>query len=172
MRVLAFNLLVASVVAALALDRCASALPDAAPPAAVSAPKAEPIAPAPALTPAGAVSIVRSPDGHFRADGSVNGTAARFLVDTGASTVAFGRAEARRMGVFVSDADFTATGLTAAGPVKAAPVTLRRMSVGAISATDVPATVVDVPTLTPLLGQSFLGQLSQLSIRGERMELR
>lgn len=38
--------------------------------------------------PTGEVALPRAPDGHFYVDGSVNGSPVRFLVDTGASTVA------------------------------------------------------------------------------------
>lgn len=119
-----------------------------------------------------AVVIQRSPDGHFYARGTINGAAQAFLVDTGASTVTFGRAEARRFGLAVSEEDFTGSGETAAGPIRFAPVVIPRLSVGPIVADGIAGAVVDVPSLEPLLGQSFLSQLTDVTIRGDRMELR
>jgi len=46
------------------------------------------------------------------------------------------------------------------------------MTVGSITATDVRGAVVDVPILPPLLGQSFLSKLHDVTIRDDRMELR
>ncbi|HZF41900.1 MAG TPA: TIGR02281 family clan AA aspartic protease [Sphingomonadaceae bacterium] len=172
MRTLAFGIVLASLLAALAAQRLtAPPLPTSDSPPTTAAPQPTPPA-KPMLTTPGALAIDRAPDGHFYADGTVNGTALRFLVDTGASTVALGRDEARRLGLFVADGDFTATALTAGGTVRVAPVTIPRMTVGPITATDVAGSVVDTPTLPPLLGQSFLSNLRDVTIRENRMELR
>ena len=45
------------------------------------------------------ISILRSPQGYFVTDASVRGTSLRFVVDTGATRVALGREDARRLGV-------------------------------------------------------------------------
>lgn len=174
MRTLAINIVIASVLTALVVERCSNIDLPAAAPADVQTPSAAIAKPAikPLFTAAGTVAIDRAADGHFYADGTINGAGLRFLVDTGASTVAIGRDDARRLGLFVSDADFTGSGLTANGPVKVAPVTIPRMTVGSITATDVPGAVVDIPILPPLLGQSFLSELRGVTIRDDRMELR
>ena len=53
--------------------------------------------------PAGAsgreIVMTAGPGGHFVADGSINGRAVRFLVDTGATNVALSTAEATRLGI-------------------------------------------------------------------------
>ena len=55
-------------------------------------------APAPALRPAEAAAIAKASDGHYWAQGDVNGASVRFLVDTGASAVALTPADAERLG--------------------------------------------------------------------------
>ena len=47
----------------------------------------------------GQVTLNADIRGHFVTTGAVNGVAVRFLVDTGASTVAFSTAEAKRLGI-------------------------------------------------------------------------
>ena len=174
MRTLAIPIVIASVLTALVVERSVGVDLPAVAPADVQASSAAIEKPATQalVTAAGTVAIDRAADGHFYAEGTINGADLRFLVDTGASAVAIGRDDARRLGLFVSDADFTGSGLTANGPVKVAPVTIPRMTVGSITATDVRGAVVDVPTLPPLLGQSFLSQLHDVTIRNDRMELR
>ena len=50
-------------------------------------------------------------------------------------------------------------------------MTLPRVRVGSIELPDVQAVVLDVPSTTPLLGQSFLGRIDKVSIEGDRMTL-
>lgn len=174
MRTLALNIIIASVLTALIVERCAAIDLPVTASARVEVPldAVEKPAPEPLVMAAGSVALERAADGHFYAEGTINGTSLRFLVDTGASVVAIGRDDARRLGMVVSDADFTGSSLTANGAVKVAPVTIARMTVGSITATDVRGAVVDIPILPPLLGQSFLSKLRDVTIRGDRLELR
>ena len=48
---------------------------------------------------AGSVTIKADARGHFIADAQVNGGAVRFLVDTGATTIALPAADAKRLGI-------------------------------------------------------------------------
>ena len=124
------------------------------------------------LTRAGTAVALRSDNGHFYVDGDVAGNSLRFVVDTGASRVALNRDDARRAGVDVDRLAYDATARTAGGDVHAASALLPRLRVGDIQVQDVPAMVIDEPTLMPLLGQSFLERLDLVSIEGDRMELR
>jgi aspartyl protease family protein len=119
-----------------------------------------------------AVTLERAPDSHFYLDMQVNGRAMRFLVDTGASSVALSRADARRLGLAVDPHDFTGTAQTASGAAAFAPVRLDSMQAGPLAATDVEAVVLDVEHGVPLLGQSFLRRLAEVSVRGDVMVLR
>jgi aspartyl protease family protein len=45
------------------------------------------------------VTLVADGRGHFVTSGTINGAVTRFLIDTGATTIAMGTAEARRLGI-------------------------------------------------------------------------
>jgi aspartyl protease family protein len=120
----------------------------------------------------GTVTIPRSSDGHYYVDAKLNGRALRTLVDTGASSVALNRDDARRVGIHVTDGNFTGVGMTAGGRVPVAHVRIARIEVNGIVATDVAGVIIDSPGMPPLLGQSFLGRLDQVSISNDRMVMR
>src|SRR5688572_32832945 len=63
----------------------------------------------------GAAQVSRSPDGHYWAEGQVNGRRVRFLVDTGATTVALTLADAERLGIRPTRADYVHPVVTANG---------------------------------------------------------
>jgi aspartyl protease family protein len=110
--------------------------------------------------------------GHFMATGSINGKSAQFMVDTGATLVAVGKADAERMGVDLSGAR-QGTTQTANGPATVQIVVLPKVRVGNVEVTNVGAAVM--PTSMPyvLLGNSFL---SRFQMRRDndvmRLELR
>lgn len=118
------------------------------------------------------VTLERAPDSHFYLDMQVNGRPMRFLVDTGASSVALSPSDARRLGLTVGPHDYTGTAQTAAGPAAFAPIRLDTMRAGPLGATDVQAVVLSVETGMPLLGQSFLRRLDEVTVRGDVMTLR
>jgi aspartyl protease family protein len=139
-----------------------------------------PAQPAPALaaedwrTPhssGGTVKIARGWEGHFFTDGDVAGKSLNFLVDTGATTVALSKAQARFVGVDVDHLTYDRPMMTASGTIMAATVTLPRLRIGDIQLLDVQATVLDTPSDIALLGQSFLGRIDQVSIAGDTMTL-
>src|SRR6185369_3306998 len=49
------------------------------------------------------IVLTAGPGGHFVTDGSINGRVARFVVDTGATMVAMGEADAQRFGLKYKD---------------------------------------------------------------------
>lgn len=118
------------------------------------------------------VTLQRAPDSHFYLDMLVNGRSMRFLVDTGASSVALGRSDARRLGLTVFPDDFTGTAETASGRARFAPVRIDSMRAGPLDASDVEAVVIDIENGMPLLGQSFLRRLDEVTVRGDVMVLR
>lgn len=99
--------------------------------------------------------------GMFRSVGTINGRTVRFLVDTGATTVAMNKSQAKQLGV-----DYRMTGervvvSTASENVDGYRVRLRSVSLGKIKLRNVDAMVIDGKHPGPiLLGMSFLGKLT------------
>ena len=115
------------------------------------------------------VSLRADARGHFFTPGTVNGTTMRFLVDTGASTVSLGAADAMRAGIDLRKAQ---PGLsnTANGVTRVWVVRLSEVKVGAIVLHDVEATVLQHNLPVALLGMSFLKRLD-MQRNGEIMTL-
>ena len=143
-------------------------------PAVPMAPVAQPIATAaqPKIMRGGDFTLIRAPDGHFYTDGQVNGTVIRFLVDTGASSVALSKADAAKIGLQFTDADFTATGSGAGGALALKPVMLDRVIVGTTDAANVEGVIVNSDMKVSLLGQSWLRRVGTVEIKGDRMVLK
>lgn len=103
------------------------------------------------------IMLAAGPGGHFVTSGSINGRAVRFVVDTGATTIAMGEADAKRIGL-----DYTRgqRGMvrTANGDVPAYRVSLREVRVGDVTVYNVDATVVPASMEVMLLGNSFLSR--------------
>ncbi len=119
-----------------------------------------------------AVALRKSADGHFWADGKVENTHVRFMVDTGASTVALTLNDARRAGFKPKDLRFVVPVSTAAGQVMAAPITLEKLSIGGLLVRDVNALVLRDGLNTSLLGMSYLGRLSRFEASQNQLILR
>lgn len=98
--------------------------------------------------------------GMFNSIGAINGRTVRFLVDTGATTVAMNKSQARNLGI-----DYRMKGehivvSTASDHVKGYRVRLNSVSLGKIKLRNVDAMVIDGNHPGPiLLGMSFLGKL-------------
>jgi len=137
--------------------------------AAQPAPAAAPSAPAQAGNGLASRELARSPDGHFYAEAQVNGARVRFMVDTGASVVALTPADAQRAGIALPDTRARARG--AGGEIEVIPVSIDRIALGPLEARSVRGAVADGLPVS-LLGQSFLGQIGTVEIRGDAMVLR
>lgn len=97
--------------------------------------------------------------GHFVAMGSINGKAAQFMVDTGATTVAMGAAEAQRMGLNYT-AGKPVRMNTANGQTTGYLLTLNSVRVGDVEVLNVEAVVSQQSMPYILLGNSFLSRFS------------
>lgn len=117
----------------------------------------------------GSVTLKADARGHFLAEGQVNGGSVRFLVDTGATTVALPAADARRLGI---DYLKGPRGIvqTAGGPASAYKVTLDTVRVGGIAINAVEAVVIEAGLPFALLGMSFLNR-TEMKREGETMVL-
>jgi aspartyl protease family protein len=95
--------------------------------------------------------------GHFNPAGSINGQAVQFMVDTGATLVALGQDDARRLGLDLSSGR-PGVSQTANGPVRVLMLNLDRVRVGEVEITNVAAVVLPQPMPFVLLGNSFLSR--------------
>ena len=144
--------------------------------AAVSAPlRGSAAAEAPVAVPAAAPSdaaVRKAADGHFWAEAMANGRHVRFLVDTGATTVALTAADAGRLGLDVSRLDYSVPVRTASGQTHAAAVKLDYVSVAGARVDQVDAMVVRDGLGSSLLGMSYLGRLSRFEATQSALILR
>ena len=118
------------------------------------------------------ISFAASPDGHFWINARANGVDFRFMVDTGATSVVFSKADARNLGLDPAALRFDRDMSTANGPTKAAAIRLREIAIGPIVVTDVPALVNAADLPEPLLGMRLLERMSAVEIKAGRLTLR
>ena len=107
------------------------------------------------VDPSGAAMVVLEQDrnGHYLAEGQINGRSVTFLVDTGATDVALPESTARALGL---DFGPRVQVMTAAGPANAWVTRLDDVTVGGIRRKNVRATITDGEFNGILLGMSFL----------------
>ena len=105
----------------------------------------------------GGSQIVLTADsgGHFFANGSINGKAVRFVVDTGATYISMGAAEAERLGIDFRRGE-RGMSQTANGTVPFYKVKLASVRVGDVQVYVVDALVGQAAMDQILLGNSFL----------------
>lgn len=98
-------------------------------------------------------------NGHFTAECSINGASLRFLVDTGATTVALNSGDAEFAKIDYKRGEPVLMG-TANGVVKAYKVSLASLKIGAITLNQVEASVLEggSPSIV-LMGMSALNRL-------------
>ena len=118
----------------------------------------------------GQVTLTADARGHFVTTGTINGTSVRFLVDTGASSVALSVNEARRLGIkYLSGSPGQVA--TANGATMAYKLKLDNVRVGEITLNNVDCVVVDGLGLNiVLLGMSFLNR-TQMKRDGDTLTL-
>ena len=131
----------------------------------LTSPAAQAAAEAPLRGPQGSDSepaaLLKASDGHFWADGEVDGAPVRFLIDTGASKVSLTLQDARRLGLDPTRLAYDQTVRTADGQSLAARVRLKSVSVNGVRLADVDALVINQGLPASLLGMSYLGRLSR-----------
>jgi aspartyl protease family protein len=103
----------------------------------------------------GTIVMSANGDGHFITPGRINGSAVTFMVDTGATVVAIGQADADRLQLnYKNGARGFAT--TANGRVPVFALTLASVRVGDVEVPNVEAVVMPAAMPHVLLGNSFL----------------
>ena len=103
----------------------------------------------------GSAMVVLEQDrsGHYQAEGTINGQAVNFLVDTGATDVALPESVARALGLEFGP---RVKVMTAAGPAIAWMTRLDEVSIGGIQRRNVRASITSGEFNGILLGMSFL----------------
>lgn len=127
--------------------------------------------PDPTWTGPALISLWADPSGFFYVPGLINGYPVRFLVDTGATTVALSSELAERIGIEYTKGQ-RGIASTASGVIPVYGFDLKSVTVGGIELSNVSAGVIlgEHPTV-PLLGMSFLGQLDMVR-EGNRLDLK
>ena len=121
-------------------------------------------------TPRSAV-IAKSDDGQYWAQGRINNSSVKFLVDTGASVVVLTPADARKSGIHPDSLEYITPINTAAGQIKAAKTIITSISIGKVTVYNVQAVVIQKGLTHSLLGMSFLGELRKLEVTPEEIIL-
>lgn len=105
------------------------------------------------------VTLYADGRGHFVSDGAINGVSVRYLVDTGATSVAMNSRDAARIGLDYRNGQKLVVS-TANGVVEVRGVKLDRVQIGGIALTNVEAVVHegDSPAIV-LIGMSVLNRL-------------
>ena len=118
------------------------------------------------------VLIYRDSTGMFKTVGSINGLPVKFLVDTGASSVAMNSAQARRLGIdYHVEGDLIYVS-TASDVVPAYRVKLNIVKVGSIQLRNVTGVVIEsAQPAEVLLGMTYLSRVEMIN-QGNRLILR
>jgi aspartyl protease family protein len=122
----------------------------------------------------GAVAEIQAgAGGQYSTDVSINGAHIRMLVDTGATFVAISAQTASRLGLRLSEADYTLRMTTANGVARAAPIMLPSVSVGDVYVPSVQGVAMEPRAgEMNLLGMSFLKRLSAVEQKSGRLILK
>jgi len=114
--------------------------------------------------------ISMADDGHYWVDGDINGTNARFLIDSGATTTGLSRQMALAAGLNIDGGPGIALN-TANGTVVAQRSSIARLQVGPVSTGDLPIVVSDKFGDVNVLGMNFLSRLKGWRVENGEMVL-
>lgn len=115
-------------------------------------------------------SLTADGRGHFITTGTINGATVRFMVDTGATSVALGPSDARRANINLSSGRPIMV-QTANGVTQAVLVKLDSIKVGDVTLNNVEGAVHSHDMPIVLLGMSFLNRM-EMKRDGQTMTLR
>lgn len=118
------------------------------------------------------VTLRAGRNGHFFARAYINGRPIAVMVDTGATGIALTYEDARRIGILVTESDYSLTTRTANGIARAAPVKLDRVRIGEVEVNGLNGTIAEEGKLhITLLGMEFIRQLERFEMRGRELVL-
>jgi aspartyl protease family protein len=107
--------------------------------------------------------------GHFFSQGSINGQAVNFMVDTGATSISMGVPDAERLGINYKAGELGRSS-TANGVITTWRVKLKSVRIGDVEVFDVDASVLPTGMPFVLLGNSFLSRF-QMTRTNDQMVL-
>ncbi len=119
-----------------------------------------------------AAVLRREADGHYWALATIGRSHAKFMIDTGASTVALTYEDARRLGLDPDNLDFRWNIATAGGQTKGASVLLPSIRIGNVEVENVEAMVLGPELEQSLLGMTFLSELYSYEFRQNSLIIR
>jgi aspartyl protease family protein len=122
-------------------------------------------------TKSGELRIRRADDGHFWADGEVNGRAVRFLVDSGATVTTITHETAERVGI-APGGGFGVMVDTANGSVMVQRGRAERVKIGPIERSDLAVHISSTLGDTDILGMNFLSTLTGWGVEGSVLVLK
>lgn len=118
-----------------------------------------------------ALHIPVAPDGHYWVEGTINGTPARFLIDSGATVTALSEQTARAVGLNFDPGEPGVVMTTANGRVEARRSTVATLSIGPISASDLPVVVSPAFGEMNVIGMNMLSRLKSWGVQNSEMIL-
>jgi aspartyl protease family protein len=137
----------------------------------VAAPDGTPASLPPARAEGQALRIPVASDGHYWVEGAINGTPARFLIDSGATITALSENTARTAGL---NFDIGAPGVimnTANGKVEARRTSIATLAIGPIRASDLPIVVSPAFGEVNVIGMNLLSRLKSWGVQDGEMVL-
>ena len=123
------------------------------------------------VTGAGRIEVPIGTDGHFHLTAEVNGVPIRFVVDTGASSLALRRRDAARVGLDPDRLAYASQARTANGIVPTATVRLEEVRIGDIADSGVAAVVIDGAIDQSLMGMDYLRRFARVGFEGDTLIL-
>ena len=119
----------------------------------------------------GETRLARRPDGHYWLRAEINGHAANFLVDTGATLTAVSSETAAAAGLEPREAGLPVRMQTANGAVAAELTTIDELRFGNIVSRGLDAVIAPGLGPTNVIGMNFLSRLASVRLEGETMIL-
>ena len=117
------------------------------------------------------VRIRMSPDGHFRADVTINGVRRKMLIDSGATVTALSVGTAQAAGLEPDSNVLPVVLQTANGATRAQTSSIGELRIGNIVARDLKVVVSPGLGNVDLLGMNFLTKLRRWSVEGRTLVL-
>ena len=129
------------------------------------------VAPRQTVLDGGRVEVPLGRDGHFHMVAALNGVPVRFVVDTGASSLALSARDAGRVGIDLDGLAYTGQARTANGLVRTATVRLDSVEIDDIRDSNVPAMVVEGDLGVSLMGMDYLRRFARVGFEGDMLVL-
>lgn len=121
----------------------------------------------------GEIILSRHADSHFYVKATVNdGATIKFLIDTGATSVALSRSDARKMGFNLNKLEYTQKSSTASGTAYSAPVKIKKLVIGNKVIYNVRAHVSSGGLDVSLLGMSVIDDFSDFRFTKDSLILK